>query len=45
MKAQRDRAIQSYMYKAFKEPSGADTADTNPLYKNPRMTSTNPLLD
>eukprot|EP00775_Hariotina_reticulata_P008674 gene8674-8855_t len=44
-KDKRDRSIQSYLYRAFNEPSSVDTHDSNPLSKSHRLTATNPLLD
>jgi hypothetical protein len=42
-KEDRDKAIQSYMYRAFNDVDGPDS---NPLLaKSHRLTATNPLLD
>jgi len=41
----RDKAIQSYLFRAFNEPSSAATRDSSPLTKHHRLTATNPLLD
>jgi hypothetical protein len=42
-KEDRDKAIQTYLYRAFNEVEGPDS---NPLLaKSHRLTATNPLLD
>lgn len=42
-KEQRDKAIQSYLYRAFND---VEAPDSNPLLaKSHRLTATNPLLD
>jgi hypothetical protein len=42
-KEDRDKAIQSYIYRAFNDVDGPDS---NPLLaKSHRLTATNPLLD
>eukprot|EP00877_Chromochloris_zofingiensis_P002480 jgi/Chrzof1/12232/Cz06g26130.t1 len=41
----RARAIQSYLFRAFNEPSTATGSDSNPISRPSRLTATNPLLD
>jgi hypothetical protein len=42
-KEERDKAIQTYLYRAFNDVEGPDS---NPLLaKSHRLTATNPLLD